>query len=265
MNYLSRFILVLVLGVMASPLMARSDGSMMRGGIGFLFPDYSSFRNPSSFGTAKRGAVQGMYLDDQPSTLKAMSFSAVAGDGKKGGGVAATRAGTGFVWPDIYVDTATAGAGTVLNKDFTFGATYIRDVSNLQTPTIELMSVALTYNYAKPGLSMGLSYTTNPAFTSHSGIAAIGIRLSQGVGIEANMDFADLNNFNNFTAAAYLTISKRFFYLSAGSTYVRSSGSNAVLGRAGLVLGPIDVSAFGSYTLETSTAHNLGGSARLAF
>lgn len=272
---MKRNLIGFVLLAMALGANAFAKTNIMRGGVGFLYPDHNSFQNPGqlamSHGTGLEilyGYQQGASTATQTGSLS-MSFAAK----KYSLAVGASRTGTALESSNSSTDSVNLGAGVALGKRVTVGGHYARSIDGGQTNDGTIRgTVTLNPGRSGRGLAIGAAYsTTVGGLVTHGAKIAFGFTgKKKGSNFEASFELPNLSSTSSFKAGAAFTLSGKSVYLGAGYTYDNSAATanHDIAGRVGFLLskkGSADLSAFVTYTTETNVNPSFGGTFRALF
>ncbi len=220
---------------LGTPSFARGGGNIMRGGLGFLFPDHNSFANPGQFAESRGMAIQAAYTKMDSPTLHSVAPSFVYGNGAMGLGVYGARTGTTL---GTGADQIGAGLGfSLLKGRMTFGLGYDKQLG-VGTGNGDI-SAQLNFNPAnRRGAAFGVGYRRTLGSTVQSLSAGLGYSFMSNKNLEVDIAFPSVSSFSNFNLGAYFTTMAKFFYLGGG--YLMSKQGTTVhgaAGRLGFVLG----------------------------
>ncbi len=257
---------VLFISFVSTSSFARGGGNILRGGMGFLFPDHNSFVNPGQFAATNGLAVEALYSSSNvPGATQGARPSLVYGNGSFGVGANWTRSGANLA---TGTDTLSAGLGFSLIKDrATVGVGYDR-VLGAGAGNGDL-NITLTFNPAnRRGAAFGLGYRTALGSGVHGLTAGLGFSFMSNNNFEVDATWANISTLDVFNASALFTTMKRFFYLGGGYT-LSNAGSmvHGITGRLGFVIGTsIDLSGMATkYFISGSNSFAYGGSLRASF
>lgn len=261
---LTRVFLVSLFSVVA---LAKSSGSINRGGLGFLFTDNNSFSNPGNFGKNKAFAFDAKYDTSGGGSVKGATTSMVYGSGMVGIGAFATRSGSNLTTVDSYNDNAGVGLGFSAAKGkVLIGAGYRREISTGQSDDGRA-DVAMTVVSAK-GLNFGVGASTQLNSASDevkTATIAMGYLLGSGLGLEVDGVVNNLSTTKDFTAGVYATHSGQNAFISVGYLWNNLISLHGASARLGFVLEKsVDISVYSSHTFVTGASPSYGGSFRFA-
>lgn len=263
----SLLVLALVVGA-ATPAYADKSTKILRGGLGFLFPDHNSFSNPGQFPLSYGMAIETGYTRANGSSDQALTPSFVYGNGKVGLGAFYSRSGTDL--GTASTSSVGVGLGTSFIKDkFTFGASYARA---LETVRVNDGFVQVTANLNGPqrkGPSLGVGVGTTLKQVGgdrQNGNIGLGYSFRSNENFEAGLKFNDLRDTSNFSPYAAGTFGSQYVYMGGSYTYEKTDEDHVVAARLGFIIGRyIDLSALASYVLETGGAATYGATLRASF
>lgn len=257
---------VFFVSLFSTSTFARGGGNILRGGVGFLFPDHNSFVNPGQFAATNGMAVEALYsTSNVPGAVQGARPSFVYGNGAFGLGANWTRSGANL---STGTDSIGAGLGFALVKGrATVGLGYDRQLgAGAGNGDI---NVTLTFNPAnRRGAAFGLGYKTTLGSGVNGLTAGLGFAFGTGSNFEVDATWANINTLGTFDGSAVFTTAKRFFYMGGG--YVMNKAAtmtHGLTGRFGFVLGTsIDLSAMATkYFVSGSNSFAYGGSLRASF
>jgi hypothetical protein len=253
--------LVVFMVLAASSASARNTGNLMRGGVGFLFPDHNSFVNPGQLAADPGVAVEALYSrNNQSGGNQTLTPSFVYGDGTFGFGAYGQRVGP----------TLTSGADTVggavgvalLKKRVTVGLGVNSPVTPGGGPA--LFEASVTVNPANgSGSSFGLGYN----FSTRRARIGFGYSASFNKSIEFNATFPNINDLGTLDFGAYGNWARGSFFVGGGYTLRETTTTtHGVTARTGLVLGQsFDVSLHFTYFFYAGSPVDYGITLRSAF
>jgi len=245
---------------------AKQD--LTRGGLGFLFQDHNSFENPGQFSIDKGAGLEAMYMKGDLDA-QAIVPSFVYGNGKFGLGVYGMRSGTSLSDSALKSDEIGAGVGFSMAKErVTVGIGAKRSLESNLTSDGEV-GATVTINGAKRvGASIGAGFNTTinaDGGDVREGKLAVGYAFNPMTSVEVVGTFNNLSDFNDWKVGGFLNYNGRIFYFSGGVNRYNTTEVNELLGRAGFVLGRVDLSLYAGYQLDQGTDPTIGGSFRFAF
>jgi hypothetical protein len=245
---------------------AASKTDILRGGLGFLFPDHNSFSNPGQFSISHGMAMEADYSREDSTQLQNLTPSLVYGNGKVGLGAFGSRTGTNLTAKNGSLDVIGAGAGVALAKErLTLGVGYDRVISSSPQNDGNLRVEATLNGPQRKGPAFGVEATTTLGSTHIAGVtAAAGYSFRSNVSIEAVFKNYDTRQFKNSTLSGFVNWADNMFYLGAGYTYLNLNSLNEIEGRLGVMLGRfVDVSVFAAKVFKGELSY--GGSLRASF
>ncbi|NBX75948.1 MAG: hypothetical protein EBQ92_05295 [Proteobacteria bacterium] len=265
-------IVVFLAVLMVAPAFADKRGTVLRGGLGFLFPDANRFVNGGQSALNKGTSLEANYSREDETKSQDMTASLTWGNGQAGLGAGVSRVGTTLSEPSTSADTMVAQGGFAFGGgQFTLGGVYQH---SLETGVVgqDVVSGQLNVNLGKPGqgwvLGVGASTTLGRATNTKTGTAALGYAFGSGLMVEGGYqvdDFADSANNYRYTAAA--VYNSNAWYGAAQYSAVTQSGTHpdSVSARLGGIWGKVDLSA--QVTKETYTGGDTtyGGTLRYVF
>lgn len=242
-----------------------ATGGIMRGGLGFLFPDHNSFSNEGQFAASRGIGIQASYTKTDVVDLHALGPSFVYGNGNVGFGVYGSRFGTDI--SDSTGDTIGAGLGLALFKGrATIGVGYGAAMSSMGNGNLDL---TLTMNPANhKGASLGVGYTMGIGGGTSALIAGLGYSFDSNANFEVNFRLPSISDFSSWNLEAYFTTMKSILYLGGGYIMSNAAGSmsHTASGRLGFILGrSVDLSFIIGKTFATPGPMTLGGTFRVSF
>lgn len=265
-------IVVFLVVLMAVPAMAEKRGTVLRGGLGFLFPDANRFVNGGQTALNKGTSLEGEYnRTDQTKTQNA-SGSLVWANGQAALGAAVNRSGEKLDQPGTSEDRMSAQGGVAFGGgQFTLGGVYNH---SLETGAVgeDDVSAQLNVHFGKPGqgwvLGVGAGTTLGRETNTRSGSAALGYAFSSGAMLEAGYQTNDLSDSKNnyrYTVAGLYSANSWYGAAQYNAVTVNGSRPDSVSGRLGVVWGKADLSA--QVTKETFTGGDTsyGGTIRYVF
>lgn len=263
-------IIVVLAVLMAMPALAEKKGNLLRGGLGFLFPDANRFVNGGQAALNKGTSLEVNYSREDKTKDQDLTASLAWANGQAGLGASVSRAGSVLAEPDSTNDKMYAQGGFTFGQ-VTAGAVYEH---SLETGVVgqDKVSGQLNVHLGKPGqgwvLGAGASTTLGRATNTKTGVAALGYGFNSGLMLEAGYqvdDFSDSTNNYTYTASALYNANS--WYGAAQYNAVTQSGTHpdSVSARLGAVWGKVDLSA--QLTKQTFTGGDTtyGGTIRYAF
>ncbi len=224
---------------------ARSSGNIQRGGLGFLFPDHNSFKNPGQFSTAHGSGLEFEY-NAQSSTggSKTVKPSFVYGNGNFGLGINGARSGASLSESGQYVDMVQAGLGfSTMKERMTIGAAYTKIVTGPNLLGDGLVDLTLTLQGARRmGAVFGLGYHRVLGLNTHAATLGFGYGFQSSNSLEVNVDFNNLDDVNDFTASGFFNLGRQWFYMGAGYSFAKVAETHSGQARVGFIMGKVDVS-----------------------
>lgn len=214
---------------------ARGGGNIMRGGLGFLFPDHNSFANPGQFAESRGMALQAQYARTNLPSVQMLAPSFVYGNGAMGLGVYGARAGATL---GSGSDQIGAGLGFALLKGrMTFGLGFDKQLGAGAGDGD--ISAQLNFNSAnRRGAAFGIGYRRTLGSTVQSLSAGLGYSFMSNKNIELDIAFPSISSFGNFDLGAYFTTMAKFFYLGGGYLMNKQGATtHGAAGRLGFILG----------------------------
>lgn len=256
-----------VLAFLASNSAHAASMNIQRGGLGFLFPDHNSFVNPGQFATAHGSALEfGYQTQSTTGGSQTVVPSFVYGNGSLGFGVQAMRAGTSLTTTGSYVDAVTAGLGfSAMKERMTIGASYSKILTS-GMGTDGVLGATLTLQGARRmGAVFGLGYQRVLGLNTHSATFGFGYGFQSSNSLEANVQFNNLDDVNDFTASGFFNLGRQWFYMGAGYSFAKVSEVHSGQARVGFVMGKVDVSGTVSAPFTSGGSLTYGGTLRAAF
>lgn len=257
----------LVLFGFAAESFAANSANILRGGLGFLFPDHNSFINPGQFAASHGMAVEAMYGRDTASGPQSVQPSFVYGNGAIGFGAFASRSGADLL-SGTHTDTAGVALGANLLKGrLTIGGSYLQTLTPSSSGSV---TGTLTFNSPnRQGVSVGVGYTRplTGATAVSSLTAGLGYSFMSNNNLEVNFKLADITSMSSYDLGVYFTTMKGMVYLGGGYVMSKSATTaHGVSGRLGFMLGQhADLSATATHYFVTGAAVNYGGTFRASF
>lgn len=262
------FLFLVVAAAFSLPAYADKSTKIIRGGLGFLFPDNNSFVNPGQFPLSYGMAIEAGYGRVNGTSDQSLTPSFVYGNGQLGLGVSYSRSGTDLG----STSTSSLGAGlgmSFLKDKLTVGASYTR---SLETPRTDDGTLGFTANLNGPqrmGPSLGVGFGTTLGATSanvQTGTLGVGYSFRSNQSIEGGLTFNNLSDTSDFNPFFAGTFGSQYVYLGGSYTYLKTSTDHKVGGRLGFILGRyIDLSATATYVLKTGGAATYGATVRASF
>lgn len=247
---------------------ARSGANIQRGGLGFLFPDHNSFANPGQFSTAHGSALQFAYTKDSATGgAQSISPSFVYGNGTFGLGLAGLRGGTSLTESGQYADIITGGLGfSTMKERMTLGASFSKVLTDGMSTNDGTIAATLTLQGARRmGAVFGLGYQRTLGLDSHSGTFGFGYGFQTGNSLEANIQFNNLDDVNDFTASGFFNLGRQWFYLGAGYSFAKTTEVHSGAARVGFMMGKVDVSGTIQAPFTSGGSMVYGGTLRASF
>jgi hypothetical protein len=265
-------IVVFLAVLMVVPAFADKKGSVLRGGLGFLFPDANRFVNGGQSALNKGTSLEANYSRADQTKVQDMTASLMWANGQAGLGAAVSRMGDTLSDADTSSDTMYAQGGMVFGGgQVTLGGVYQH---SLETGVVgqDAVSGQLNVNLGKPGqgwvLGVGASTTLGRDTNTKTGTAALGYAFSSGLMLEGGYqvdDFADSANNYRYTAATVYNANS--WYGAAQYNAVTQTGMHpdSISARLGAVWGKLDLSAQVTKATYTGGDTNYGGTLRYVF
>jgi hypothetical protein len=243
---------------------------IMRGGLGYLFPDNNSFFNPGQFSRSRGFSLEADYYRQNASTLETLATSAVYGTGKFGLGVLASRFGTNFTQPANDTDTIGAGMGVTIANRLVLGAGYQAQTSSFASDSGRLTASIGLSPFAGQGFGITAIGSTNfsPKYSrsTQKGTIALGYSFRPNNTVEF---FGTVNDFANATddqAGLAFTLGNHWIYLGGFGAYNRQLVNWEARGRLGFVIAKtIDISGYIDKVIQTGSDTTYGGAFRASF
>jgi len=268
----NRNIALFALTLICLPALAEKRGTVMRGGLGFLFPDANRFVNGGQLSTNKGTAIQGSYTRSNDTSSQDANASLVWANGSAGLGAGVTRSGMELNDATTSSDSLSAQGGISLEGGkVTVGAVYSNSLESGVTDQGHL-SGQLNLNLGKPGHGwvLGVNAGTTMGKTSNttSGTVGLGYAFSSGLMLEGAYqidDFSDSKNNNRYSGSFVYASSAWYAAGQYNKVKVGTSNPDSASGRLGVVFGKADLSA--QVTKETYTGGDTtyGGTLRYTF
>ncbi len=264
----SSFLVVVLAAAFATSAFADKSTKIMRGGLGFLFPDHNSFSNPGQFPLSYGMAIETGYTRVNGSSAQALTPSFVYGNGQVGLGAFYSRSGADL--GSTSSNSVGAGLGVSFLKDkFTMGVGYTRVLDSTRTSDGSLQVTANLNGPQRKGPSVGIGVGTSMNAAGgdrQNASASLGYSFRSNDNIEAGVLFNDLRSTSDFDPYFAGTIGSQYMYLGGTYRYLKASEDHQVGARLGFILGRyIDFSASANYVLETGGATSYGGTVRASF
>ncbi len=263
------FLFLVLAAALSLPAHADKSTKIIRGGLGFLFPDNNSFANPGQFPLSYGMAFETGYTKVNGSSNQALTPSFVYGNGQLGLGAFYSRSGTDL--GSNATSSVGAGVGMSFMKDkLTVGASYSRSLETLRTNDGALGATVNLNGPQRMGPSLGVGFGTTLGATSgtntKSGNIGVGYSFRSNQSIEGGVLFNDLSNTADMSPYFAGTYGSQYAYLGGSYTYLKTAGDHQVGGRLGVILGRyLDISALATYVLKTGGAASYGATVRASF
>lgn len=262
-------VLVVFAAVFASSAFADKSTKIIRGGLGFLFPDHNSFANPGQFPLSYGMAVEAGYSRTNGSSQQSLTPSIVYGNGQVGVGAFFARSGTSLT-DESSTNSIGAGLGASFLKDkFSVGASYTRDLSDTRTSdgTVNVTANLNGPQRKGPSVGVGVGTTLNATGGDYqTANASVGYSFRSNDNIEAGVVFNNLRNTSDFDPVFAGTFGSQYMYMGVSYRYKKLAEDHVVGARLGFILGRyLDLSASASYVLETGGEANYGATLRASF
>jgi hypothetical protein len=263
----SLFVFLVISGISMNASAAAGGGGIMRGGLGFLFPDHNSFANPGQFSDSRAMAVEAFYKRSTAATpVQTATPSLVYGNGAMGLGIAFSRMATDLMATGA-TDTVSAGLGFSLVKGrATIGLGYDKSMGGADSGVV---SGALTLNPPnRRGVALGAGYKRNLTSGTNMLTAGLGYSFMSNNNLEVNVTFPSLASMSIWSLGAYFTTMKGKLYLSGGYLMNNALGvsTSGVVGRLGFILGrSVDLSFWGQNFFGAGIPFEYGASFRAMF
>lgn len=267
------FVLALALAFSFGAQGARKM-KVIRGGLGFLYPDHNSAANPGQMSRDDGTSLEAKYTRTSDATpVQSLTPSLAYSNGRLALFAVGTRSGSSFD-PDQSTDVAGGGIGFSLGKRrvVNVGASYFTSLESTGT-NLSTVKGTINLNPARDqGMSLGVAVGTTMGGTTNPIAGTIGLGYSgknRNNNIEANLTFNDISATDNYTLSGFFTLGGAMYYFGGGykHTNVGTTSSGEAVGRLGFVLGRggnVDISALGNYDLQSSVV-TYGGSLRVNF
>ena len=262
------FTLLSLVLLITSVAQGAAKTSINRGGFGFLYSDTNHFDNPGLFSQLRGFAASGEYFKNQDSNEVTANSSVVFGNGRVGFGAFGSRAGYELNDPTASEDSVGGGFGFNFAKNMGMvGLGYSRSI-DASAPNDGTATAAITYEGMGKGFAIGAagSTTINADTDTRSGVAALGYSFNPMVQIEGVFTERDLTDLGGWKGSACVNVTGRVVYLTGGFDFekVTDSYAKSVKARLGFILGNVvDISGYGTRSLETGGQFNYGGIFRL--
>ena len=263
---------LLALVLICLPALAEKRGTVMRGGLGFLFPDANRFVNGGQLSTNKGASVQGSYTRSEDTSSQDANASLVWANGSAGLGAGVTRSGMELNDSITSSDSLSAQGGISLEGgQVTVGAVYSNSLESGVTDEGHL-SGQLNLNLSKPGqgwvLGVNAGTTMGRTTNTTSGTVGLGYAFSSGLMFEGAYQVDDLSDSKNYHRySGSFVYSGHSWYAAGQYNKVKEDTTNpdSASGRLGVVFGKADLSA--QVTQETYSGGDTtyGGTLRYTF
>lgn len=258
--------------IMSLPALAEKRGTIMRGGLGFLFPDANRFVNGGQFSLNKGTSVEGAYNRSNETSSQEANASLAWANGQVGLGAGVTRSGMELNDSDTTSDRVSAQAGFSLEGGkVTVGAVYSNSLESGVTDEGRV-SGQLNFNLGKPGQgwALGVSGGTTLGKTTNttSGTVGLGYAFSSGLMLEGAYQIDDFSDSkNNYRYSGTFVYGTSAWYASAqyNKVTVGTTQPDTASGRLGVVLGKADISAQVTKETYTDGDTTYGGTLRYTF
>lgn len=265
------YLLIWVLtGALSVSALADKSTKIIRGGLGFLFPDHNSFSNPGQFPLGYGSAFEAGYQRaNGANPQQAVTPSFVYGNGKVGLGAFYSRGGTSLT-NSTASDSVGVGAGVSFLKDkLTMGLSYDTDLQTSRTSDGNLLFTANMNGPQRRGPSIGLSLgsTVNAAGGDRQKANfGFGYSFRSNNSLEGGITFNDIRDTGDYSPYVAGTFGSQFIYAGGYYTYAKLAATHSVAARVGFILGRyLDLSALASYVLKTGGAATYGATFRASF
>jgi len=265
-------IVVFLAVLMVVPAFADKRGNVLRGGLGFLFPDANRFVNGGQNALNKATSVEANYLRKDQTQLQNLTASLAWANGQAGLGAAVSRAGQTLSDTDTSSDAMSAQGGMVFGGgQVTLGGVYQH---SLEAGVVgeDVVSGQLNVNLGKPGqgwvMGVGASTTLGRDTNTKTGTAALGYTFSSGLALEGSYQVDDFSNSaNNYRYTAATVYNGSSWYGAAQYSAVTQSGTHpdSISARLGGVWGKVDLSAQVTKATYTGGNTTYGGTFRYVF
>lgn len=269
---MKKFLILSVLYLAATA--QAQDMTIMKGGQGFLFPDFNEFTDPAHLTMSKGSAIQAKFAETQStSAVQEGNVSFATSNGRVGFGAYGDASGASIT--DFSNTTQKAGAELAFDlvKDrVSLGVSYNRTLSSSATNdgTINGSMIIAGSKGTANGVALAIGAGTdlnaqsNPTQTA---TIALGYAFKENNNIEADVVFNDWSNLSDYTAGAFLTLGSQMVYFGVGAKYAALTQEKTFMGRIGLNLGKAaDISAYGGYDMKSgSNTPTYGGALRFSF
>ncbi|MFM8269382.1 MAG: hypothetical protein ACKN9V_04265 [Pseudomonadota bacterium] len=269
---MKNLILVFMAVLIAVPALAEKRGNIMRGGLGFLFPDANRFVNGGQTALNKGTSLEANYSREDKSKSQDLTASLAWANGQAGLGAAVSREGDTLSDPDTSTDKMYAQGGLAFGGgQFTLGGVYEH---SLETGAVgdDKVSGQLNVHLGKPGqgwvLGVGASTTLGRETNTKTGTGALGYAFSSGLMLEGGYqvdDFSDSANNYRYTAAMVYNSSAWYGAAQYNAVTVSGTHPDSVSARLGGVWGKVDLSAQVTKENYTGGDTSYGGTVRYAF
>jgi len=263
----SSFLVLVLAAVFTTSAFADKSTKIMRGGLGFLFPDHNSFANPGQFPLSYGMAIETGYTRVNGSSAQGLTPSFVYGNGQVGLGAYYTRSGMDL--GSSASSSIGAGVGASFLKDkFTMGAGYSRSLDSTRTNdgTIQVTANLNGPQRKGPSVGVGFGTTLGAATNVRTGTASVGYSFRSNDNIEAGVLFNNLSSFSDFDPYFAGTVGSQYMYLGGTYRYLKTAEQHQAGARIGFILGRyIDLSASASYVLVSGGASSYGATVRASF
>lgn len=248
---------------------ADKSTKIIRGGLGFLYPDHNSFTNPGQFPLSYGMAFEAGYTRVNASTTQALTPSLVYGNGKVGLGAFYQRAGAGLTGAGS-TNAVGAGFGVALLKNkLTFGAGYSTSLSTGRTDdgTVQLTANLNGPQRQGPSLGLGVTSTINSTIGQRqTATLGVGYSFRSNNSLEGGVKFNRLSTLGDYSPFLAGTLGTQFLYVGANYLYGVLAKTHTVSARVGFIFGRyVDVSALATRVMTTGGATSYGASLRASF
>ncbi len=258
---------LLLLSLFASICLAKSQLTLSRGGLGFIFSDPNSYTNPASLASIKNFALELKYQkEDQQIAMPSFAF----GNNKMGFGAYGRRLGSNLKESSSSTDYVGVGFGFKLFKEYlVIGLLYDRlvDESKVNDGVLSAAMNLLSSNRTGPAFGINYKRTLNQIGGEIQSLkVAVGYLFSRIFNVELIGSLEDINQKSNYEGMFVLGIAKRTWYLSAMYQYLKANKSQFAHIRLGIVpFKNIDFSLLAKRQIATSGEIGYGATFRLGF
>ncbi len=246
---------------------SHGDGHL--GGLGYLFTDPNSLKNPGQTALVHKMHVEIGYEKIDGTQDQTVVPSLAWGNGKIGFNVFALRNTTDFSNKDLNSDTIGAMlGGAFASGRLSAGLKAYRSISVGQMNDGHVEAAINLNGTKRVGFSLGVNGGTtlnNAGGEVRYGGASLGWGFNNFYSLEAHYQINDFSMTSNYVASAFATAGGKHYYFSAGGNHYSSTSFNELEARLGLHWGAFDFSVLGSKLFADNSPYHYGGTLRLNF